>query len=177
LASQTLPVTTELVWIWPPPSCPLQIQCNSNIALYSDEIFLLNYLWDFSDNVCHCSIMIIGVFSLERSPTKTVLASFGHISVLNKTAVVLFNFCLLGRTTEKRLITRWKCSLTVEDKYQPVLVCFVRLYEVFVRRCWQQSVQCCVTVPSSSVSYSNKLIYWEICTERNARECTVFAPA
>jgi hypothetical protein len=42
----------------------------------------------------------------------------------------------------------------------------VRLCEVFVGQCWQQSVQCCVSVTSSFVGFSNKLSFWEMLAER-----------
>jgi len=44
----------------------------------------------------------------------------------------------------------------VEDNHPLILVCFLRIFEVFLSQVWQQSVQYSVTVPSSFVGYSNK---------------------
>jgi hypothetical protein len=41
----------------------------------------------------------------------------------------------------------------------------VGLWEVFLSRCWQQSVQYRISLPPDFVGYFHKLFPWEITTE------------
>jgi hypothetical protein len=63
--------------------------------------------------------------------------------------------------TEQLYCRCWKCSAS--DRRDTFI--FYTNFRGVSGPCWQQSVQCCVSVPPNFLGYSNKPFLWEITTE------------